>query len=206
MPSCPSPWQPLCNAQSRYGIQIRPAASGERRGSHCVLDRHFCRSCAVRRCLLPAGDPGLGPQHQHQHRGLQGLLRPGQPHLHQYAHGWQRYHCNHLQLDHWGHLLLHGHSLRHRQSGKRLLERSRLHKYSPGAAHHRADFAGQQLGLHGARHPQPRCRRDRQRPHHHQSPVLQRHHLAGRGHHRPLRLHLEQCRRRQLQPDRAGGV
>ena len=61
-------------------------------------------------------------------------------------------------------------------------------------------------GLHGARHHQPRRQRHRQRPHHHQSPVLQWRHLAGRGHHRPLRLHLEQRRRRQLQPHRAGGV
>ena len=73
-------------------------------------------------------------------------------------------------------------------------------------AHHHADFAGQQRGLHRTRHHQPRRERHPQRPRHHQSPVLQRRHLAGRGHQRPLRLHLGPCRRRHLQPHRPGGV
>ena len=46
----------------------------------------------------------------------------------------------------------------------------------------------------------------RQRPRHHQGPVLQRRHLAGRGHQCALRLHLEQRRRRHLQPDGAPGL
>ena len=82
----------------------------------------------------------------------------------------------------------------------------RRHGQQPPAAHHRADFPGQQLGLHGTRHHQPRRQCHRQRPHYLHSPVLQRHHLAGRDHQSPLCLHLEQRDRRQLQPPGPGGV
>ena len=53
---------------------------------------------------------------------------------------------------------------------------------------------------------QPRCQCHRQRPLHHQGPVLQWHDPAGRGHHCALHLHLEQRHRRQLQSHRAGGL
>ena len=65
------------------------------------------------------------------------------------------------------------------------------HGHQPPATHYRADPADQQRRLHGTRHHQPRRQCHPQRPHHLQSPVLQRRRVARRSDRNPLRLHLE---------------